>query len=176
LGEAVWFGRKRFDPLPFSHDRQYSEDILETLISTLGIALFVAAAYGDVKTLKISNTLVAIVAALGILRLIVVGDVSIALYTVGATLLVFLVVFLLFWRGIIGGGDAKLMTATALLVGYNDLLTFFLLMSISGAFVSLAILVLHRRSKQPQAQAVPYGVAIAGGAIVTLLFQPSLLG
>jgi prepilin peptidase CpaA len=158
------------------------EDILETVILLLGVALFVVAAYGDVKTLKIPNTLVAAVTALGLLRLIVIGDLSVALYTVGASLLVFIVVFLLFWRGFVGGGDAKLMTATALLVGYHDLFNFLVLMSICGALISLAIL-FTPRSPQPQPQpqpkarlAVPYGVAIAGGGIVTLLFQSSLLG
>jgi prepilin peptidase CpaA len=155
------------------------EDILEPSILLLGIALFVTAAYGDVKTLRIANWLVAAVAALGLCRLIVIGDLSVALYTVGASLVVFIAAFLLFWRGLVGGGDAKLMTATALLVGYSHLFNFLVLMSLCGALLSLAILVIWWRSEesQPRAQlAVPYGAAIAAGGIVTLLFQPSLLG
>jgi prepilin peptidase CpaA len=155
------------------------EHILQTVILLLGVALFVAAAYGDVKRLRIPNTLVAAVAALGLFRLIALGDLNVALYTVGASVIVFIAVFLLFWRGLVGGGDAKLMTATALLVGYHDLFNFLVLMSICGALVSLAILVKPRPSEQLQPKArlaVPYGVAIAGGGIVTLLFQPPLLG
>jgi prepilin peptidase CpaA len=176
------------------------EGTLETAILLLGIGLFVAAAYGDLKTLRIPNVLVAAVTALGLVRLIVIGDLSFALYTVGASLLVFIVTFLLFWRGLVGGGDAKLMTATALLVGYHDLFHFFVLMSICGLLVTLAMLATRRRPlnilgalvsvgtlvthgpsvpqpKLPKLQlAVPYGVAIAGGGIVTLLFQSSLLG
>jgi prepilin peptidase CpaA len=155
------------------------EDILETVILLLGIALFVAAAYGDVKTLRIPNALVAAVAALGVCRLIVIGDPSVALYTVGASVIIFIATFLLFWRGFVGGGDAKLMTAAALLVGYHDLSNFLVVMSLCGALVSLAILVMPRPSNQPQPKArltVPYGAAIAGGGIVTLLFQSSLIG
>jgi prepilin peptidase CpaA len=152
---------------------------LETTILLLGIALFVAAAYGDVKTFRIPNWLVAAVAILGLCRLIVIGDLSVALYTAGASLVVFIVVFLLFWRGLVGGGDAKLMTATALLVGYSHLFNFLALMSICGALLTLAMLVTWWRSEQPQPKArlaVPYGVAIAAGGIVTLLFQSSLIG
>jgi prepilin peptidase CpaA len=155
------------------------EDILETIILLLGIALFVAAAYGDVKTLRIPNALVAAVAALGIFRLIVIGDPSVALYTVGAAVIVFVAAFVLFWQGFLGGGDAKLITATALLVGYHDLLNFLLAMSVCGALVSLAVLITHWSSKQsrPKAKlAVPYGVAIATAGGVTLFFQSSLLG
>ena len=161
-----------------------SEDILETIISLLGIALFVAAAYGDVKTLRIPNALVAAVAALGLGRLIVIGDLSFGLYTVSASLVVFIATFLLFWRGVVGGGDAKLLTAAGLLIGYHDLFNFLLVMGICGALVSVAVLVMPRSSvmasdEQPLPKArlaVPYGAAIAGGGIVTLLFQISFVG
>jgi prepilin peptidase CpaA len=156
---------------------------VEQIVLVLGIALFVVAAYGDVKTLRIPNKLVIAVAALGVIRLFVMGDLSVALYTVGASVLVFIVAFLLFWRGLVGGGDAKLMTAAALLVGYHDLFSFLMLMSLCGVPVTFAVLFTHRSSSEsqpaslPKARlAVPYGVAIAGGGIVTLLFQPSLLG
>jgi prepilin peptidase CpaA len=153
---------------------------LQTTILLLGVTLFALAAYRDVKTLKIPNLLAAAIAALGLFRLIVIGDPHAALYTVGAGLAVLLATFLLFWRGVLGGGDAKLMAATALLVGYHDLFRFLALMSVFGLLVTLAVLATARRpepdslAKRPLA--VPYGVAIAGGALVTLLFQPPLLG
>jgi prepilin peptidase CpaA len=160
---------------------------LESVILLLGIALFVAAGYGDVKTLKIPNALVAAVAALGLFRLIALADLNYALYTVGASVVVLFVTFLLFWRGLVGGGDAKLMAAAVLLVGYHDLVSFLFLMSICGALVSVATLVIHRYlplylgpklvTLVPNARlAVPYGAAIAAGGIVTLLFQSSFLG
>ncbi len=157
---------------------------METAILILGIALFVAAAYGDVKTLRIPNALVTAVAVLGLVRLIAIGDLSFALYTISASLLVFIVTFLMFWLGFVGGGDAKLLTATALLIGYHDLFNFLLVMGICGALVSVAVLVMPRSSvvtsdEQPLPKArlaVPYGAAIAGGGIVTLLFQTSFFG
>jgi prepilin peptidase CpaA len=160
------------------------EGILETATLIFGITLFVAAAYGDVKTLRIPNTLVVAVAALGLVRLIAIGDLSVAFYTLGASFLILMVTFLLFWQGFVGGGDAKLMTAAALLIGYHDLFNFLVLMSICGALVSVAVLVMPRSSvvtsdEQPLPKArlaVPYGAAIAGGGIVTLLFQSSFFG
>ena len=152
----------------------------------LGIVLFAIAAYGDVKTYRIPNLLVAAITVLGVLRLVIVGDLSFALHTVVASAAVFVVGFLLFWRGVVGGGDAKLITAAALLIGYPSLFSFLMVMGICGALISLAILLTNQSvvlfSKEtattpPKARlAVPYGVAIAGGGIVTLLFQTSILG
>jgi prepilin peptidase CpaA len=156
---------------------------LENIILAGGIALFLFAAYGDVKTLRIPNWLVIAVAALGIGRLILISDLTFALYTLGASVLIFMVTFLLFWRNFVGGGDAKLMIAAALLIGYHNLFGFLLLMSICGALVSIVVLVTRGSSvistDESQSKgrlAVPYGAAIAGGAIVTLLFQTSFLG
>jgi prepilin peptidase CpaA len=160
---------------------------LQTLIPLLGIALFIAAAYGDIRTLRIPNALAAPVAVLGILRLIVIGDANAALYTVGASVIVFIVTFLLFWREILGGGDVKLLTAAVLLVGYHALLPFLFLMSICGASIAAAVLVIHKYLPlylgprlavfMPKAQiAAPYGVAIAAAGTVTLLFQSALIG
>ena len=94
-------------------------NILQEIILIIGIALFIAAAYGDIKSLRIPNKLAIAVATLGVVRLLVLGDVSAALYTVGASAIVFIVTFLLFRRGILGGGDVKLLSATVLLVGYQ---------------------------------------------------------
>jgi prepilin peptidase CpaA len=152
------------------------EDNLETSIFVLGIAFFIAAAYGDIKTLRIPNALVIAVAVLGVFRLIVIGDLTAALYTVSVSVVVFIATFLLFWRGLIGGGDAKLITAAALLIGYHDLIGFLFAMSICGALVTLAVVITHWRpeGQLPGKVAVPYGVAIATGGGVTLFFQSSL--
>jgi prepilin peptidase CpaA len=149
----------------------------KTTILLLGIALFIAAAYRDVKTFRIPNLLVAVIAWLAVTRLIVIGDWSLALYTIGASVVVLIVGFLLFWQGIVGGGDAKLITAAALLVGYHDLISFLLVMGICGALVSLAVVVTHwaDKSKSKAKLTVPYGVAIATAGGITLFFQSPLL-
>jgi len=168
-------------------DSHLSEDILLTIIALVGIAVFIAAAYSDVKTFRIPNVLVAAVALLAVTRLIVIGNPSGALYTVGASVATLVVGFVLFAQGFIGAGDAKLITAAALLVGYTDLLSFLLFMGICGALISLAALAIHKylplyagprlAASLPKARlAIPYGVAIGTAGSMTLLFQPSFIG
>jgi prepilin peptidase CpaA len=143
---------------------------LQTIISFAGTALFIIAAYSDVKSFRIPNLLVAAVALLAVVRLIVVGDPDAAIYTVGASIIVLAIGFVLFWQGFLGGGDAKLITAAALLIGYNDLLSFLVFMSICGALIALAAFA-TRRQKPNAKLYIPYGVAIATAGSMTLLFQ-----
>ena len=161
--------------------------MLQIIIAGTGILLFIVAAYGDIKSLRIPNKLAIAVAILGVFRLLVIGDLNTAIYTIGASAMVFIVTFLIFWRGILGGGDVKLLSATVLLVGYHDLLSFLLIMSICGAFVSLAVLFIRNLLPlwlgprlavlvSTARLVVPYGVAIAAAGTVTLLFQFSLIG
>ena len=157
---------------------------LQTTILYVGIALFIFAAYGDVMTFRIPNKLVCAVALLGISRLVVIGDLSTALYTMGASFLVLIVGFLLFCQGFWGGGDAKLTAAAALLVGYHDVPSSLFVMGICGALFSFAVLFIRKSLpiwvgpflaiRLSKARSVPYGVAIAAGGIATLLLQSSL--
>ena len=143
---------------------------MQNLITLTGIALFIIAAYSDVKSFRIPNLLVAAVALLAITRLIVVGDPSAAINTVGASVILLAIGFVLFWQGILGAGDAKLITAAVLLIGYNDLPSFLIFMSICGALLALATCATGRQ--KPNAKLyIPYGVAIATAGSVTLLFQ-----
>ena len=159
---------------------------MQNFITLVGIALFIVAACSDVKTFRIPNVSVVAVALLAVTRLIVIGDPSVAVYTIGASLIVLAIGFVLFWQGFVGGGDAKLITAAALLVGYHDLFSFLVFMGICGALISLAALVIHKylplylgprlATLLPKARlAVPYGVAIAAAGSVTLLFQSAFL-
>lgn len=85
-----------------------------------------------------------------------------------------LVTMLLFSRGLLGGGDAKLLTATALWIGFDMLPSYLLMVSILGGLLAVAILV-YRKAIPPMwisqpAWAVrlhdakcgiPYGIALA---------------
>jgi prepilin peptidase CpaA len=151
-----------------------AEDILQTIITLVGIFLFIVAAYSDVKSFRIPNMLVAAVAFLGIIRLITIGDPNAAFHTIVASFVLLAVGFVLFWQGIVGGGDAKLITAAALLIGYHDLYSFLVFMSICGAVISIAALAARRKAKSKLY--IPYGVAIATAGSVTLFFQSSFIG
>jgi prepilin peptidase CpaA len=163
--------------------------LVHAVILFLGIGLFAVVAYGDMKTRRIPNGLAIAVGILGLFRMILTGDPSAALYTLAASAGVFTATFLLFWRGFLGGGDVKLMAATALLVGYHDLFEFLFVMSVCGALVSLAVVAGYRlglrratvlpaedHHKTSTRPTVPYGVAIAAAGILTLLLQSSVPG
>jgi prepilin peptidase CpaA len=169
---------------------------VQTIVVTVAIGVLLAVAYGDVRTRRIPNALAAAIAVLGLARMILAAESVEAGHTLAASAAVFTAGFLLFWRGALGGGDAKLIGAMALLIGANDLLDFFLLMSMFGGALAVAILACnrfrpHRRHLLQQATApftmqcagditplvrptVPYGVAIAAAGVVMLILKPIL--
>jgi prepilin peptidase CpaA len=168
---------------------------VQTAIVLVAIGILSIVAYGDVRTRCIPNLLTAAIAILGTMRMVLVHDPVAASQTVAAGTAVFAAAFLAFSRGVVGGGDAKLVAATALLIGYHDLFGFLLLMSLFGGALALAILARDRIRHQPlilscpgrisstmQAggdsmaaapSTVPYGVAIAVGGVITLILEMS---
>lgn len=87
---------------------------------------------------------------------------------------------LLFSRGILGGGDVKLMAAAALWAGFDQLPLMLLVTSLAGGALALAHLSpLRRLMPAPPAsdgdvrprlqQPIPFGVAIATGGVAVAL-------
>ena len=97
------------------------------MIAFTAIALLLIAAYSDIKTLKIPNTLVLAIGALGIVRLILLADPIAVIFAFGFAALIFLIGFVLFSRGMIGAGDVKLLIATVLLIRYPNIFSFLIL-------------------------------------------------
>jgi len=159
------------------------------------IGILVIIAYGDVRTRRIPNLLAAAIAMLGLVRMIIGDDPIGAIHTIEASAAVFAVAFLLFSCGVLGGGDAKLLAAMVLMIDYDDLFGFLLLMSVCGGVLALAILARDKLSLQPwhhprpattpsatealgsiggpPRSTVPYGVAIAAAGVVTLILETS---
>jgi prepilin peptidase CpaA len=159
----------------------------------MGILCIIA--YGDVRTRRIPNVLTGAIAILGLMRMTVLHEPFAATYTLVAAAAVLAAAFLLFLCGVLGGGDAKLVAAMALLIGYHDLLGFLFLMSLFGGALALAILARDKIRHQPlilsrpvrissatQAggdgtaaapSTVPYGAAIAAGGMITLILETS---
>lgn len=162
---------------------------MQTAILIVGMGILAVIAYRDVRTRRIPNVLSFAIAILGLLRIILVYDPVAAGHTLAAGAAIFVAAFLLFWYGAIGGGDAKLVAATALLVGYHDLVSFLFLMSVCGGALALAMLArdtlrlwLPARWATPLAREIaecvaapaptlPYGVAIATAGVVMLILN-----
>jgi len=160
-----------------------------TVVLSTSIVILAIIAYGDVRTRRIPNVLAFSIAVLGLIRMVFDLDLTTAIHTIEASAAVFVAAFILFWRGILGGGDAKLVAATALLIGSHHLVDFLFLMSVCGAALALAILArdelrLQRwsvRATPPEAvdriaatrSTVPYAVAIASAAAVVMMLRTS---
>lgn len=92
---------------------------------------------------------------------------------------VFVLSAVMFHLGWIGGGDAKLASASALWVGWAQLLNYGLAASIIGGVVTLALMILRARPVPALVRSfdfmsrlmspdegVPYGIALALGGLV----------
>ena len=89
--------------------------------------------------------------------------------------------FALFAAGWIGGGDAKLFAATALWFGFSDIMSYAVVAALFGGALTIALLVARRvplpatlvrrgwiARLHDSRSGVPYGVALAAGALVVL--------
>ena len=152
------------------------------ILLTLGLfpALMAFSASSDLFSMTISNRVsLALVAAYPGLALAVgvpLASVAINL-TCGLTVLV--LTFTMFTRGWIGGGDAKLAAATALWLGWTEILDYGLITSVLGGALTLAI-VFSRKTPLPTwaarldwvarlhhpANGVPYGIALAAAGLM----------
>ena len=145
-------------------------------------ALMIAAAASDVLTLRIPNLLPLLISAL-FFPVAIFAGMSLAMIGLhAATAAVFLVAgFLLFLRGLIGGGDAKLLAAAALWIGYPACFPLLVFTALAGGVLALGVAALHVvevESKLRQSRLsgllgafkpdVPYGFALAAGAILAL--------
>ncbi len=100
-----------------------------------------------------------------------------ALMHISAGGAVLIAVAILFFRGLIGGGDAKLIAAAGLWMGWSQLLPFLLLTALGGGVLALSWLAAKRvTSIAPfppwanryfsAADGIPYGVAIATASVM----------
>ncbi|HYU11295.1 MAG TPA: prepilin peptidase [Stellaceae bacterium] len=133
------------------------------LTTILAISVLIVAAYGDICRRRIPNELVISIAILGLARMIIVGEPGAALWTLAAGAAVLFTGFLLFWRGLIGGGDAKLLAAVVLLVGYRELADLLLIMSLVGGLLALVVIAIDRLG--PWLPPVPVILSICGAPL-----------
>jgi prepilin peptidase CpaA len=143
---------------------------------TLGaLALFVWAAADDALRRRIPNWIVGCLAALGAVRLgveVVQSGPAGPAADLALALAVFAVGAALFSVGAFGGGDVKLMAAGTLWLGVGAFWPFLAWTVRSGGLLALAsVVVLAARRRDPLAKrpTLPYGVAIAAGAVAATL-------
>jgi prepilin peptidase CpaA len=130
-----------------------------------------AAAVSDLRSFRIPNALPAIL-------MVLFGAVhGLAGFPVPlwANLLHFLAALIvgmvLFSRGWFGGGDAKLYAAAALWFNWSGAVAFLLMTTIAGLILAIGFISARmmglRKNVAKEDRRIPYGVAIAAGAILT---------
>ena len=142
--------------------------------------LMAFAASSDLLTMTISNRLSLALAA-GFFLLVAVTGMSLAAIgmRMGAAALVLAVAFGFFTRGSIGGGDAKLASATALWFGFGHLMDYLVYASLLGGALTLLLLQFRQLplpgalARQPwlvrlheKGAGIPYGIALAAAALI----------
>lgn len=147
------------------------------------------AACSDFLTMTIPNRVSAILLGAFLIAapLAGLGLSAIAIH-LAAGLLVFSVGFALFALNVMGGGDVKVLSASAIWFGLNaSLFEYMIYVSFFGGLLTVAILVLRGNSTQIYASGfpmpahvlsgnkVPYGIAIGAAAFATYSSSPLML-
>lgn len=150
---------------------------LDLILALALILLLMRAVWRDLACRIISNRVNAAIAALAPLSWYAAGiplwpDAAAQL---GVALLILALFTGAFALGMMGGGDVKLLTALALwrvplLPGelfFAPLIQLLVWMAIAGGILTIVMIVRHRMTRALGQPEVPYGVAIAVGALAT---------
>lgn len=147
------------------------------------------AALSDLFTMTIPNRVSIILVGAFVLIVPFAGLAPpvIGMHFVGA-LIVFIVCFVLFALNVMGGGDAKLLSAAALWFGFDQsLLLFAVYVSIVGGMMTMLILVMRSSAdvfaaigvpvphSLMHAKKIPYGIAIGIGGFLAYPSSPLMM-
>jgi prepilin peptidase CpaA len=168
---------------------------LGNLPGLLVIVSLLLAACTDIATRTIPNTIPVVVAVVGLAARVLIGPSALAVST-AASLALFILLLFLHWRGLLGGGDVKLIPATALGFSLTSINHFVFVTVMAGGVLAAIHLFARwllrdcppvapppRGSSLPRRVfsaerwriarhgSLPYGVAIACGGIWVIISQ-----
>jgi prepilin peptidase CpaA len=150
---------------------------VHVLLKALLSGLLVYAAIQDLTRLRIPNALsLCVLALFPAYALSAPGEFPwIMALVIAAGLLVLGIIG--FSQGWIGGGDVKLLSATALWAGPDRLFDFLFITALAGGVMAVALIVYARLvdlgMATPNGGKLPYGVAIAAGGIAVMTMNPA---
>ncbi|MEL6921698.1 MAG: prepilin peptidase [Pseudomonadota bacterium] len=146
------------------------------------------AALSDVFTMTIANR-VSLMLIVGFL--IVAPFIGITwmefMWHIAAFALILVITFALFAANVMGGGDAKLMSSTALWIGLNaQLMEYVLVFTVAGGLITLFLLMLRNSAfatyvgeirvlwRMLDEKDIPYGVGLAIGGLFVFPETPAM--
>ena len=132
-------------------------------------AVLIVAAVIDVRTFTISNRLnLSVALGAPLYWLSIASPWSGVAIQLAAGGIVFVLLAGAFYAGMMGGGDVKLASALALWFSPGGTVKFLVLMSLAGGVLTLVLVAWHRAKRREGRPEIPYGVAIAFGALAIL--------
>ena len=164
--------------------------MLEALISVVFPFCMLFAAISDTLSMTIANRVsVLLVTVFALVAPMTGMDWATYGWHFAAGFLVLAVTFGLFALGGMGGGDAKLLAATALWMGFNiHLLEYLVASTLIGGLLTLAILAYRKsplaaftghnpflRHFADEANGVPYGIALGIGGLIVYPDSPLMV-
>lgn len=157
-------------------------------------ALLTLGAVSDVLRYRIPNAIPVALALLYLPAALAAGsDLEQIAWHLGAGITVLLVGMALFFTNLLGGGDAKMLAATACWTGFPLLPPFLIVMALAGGILALVLMVLRQILRRTalgrrhevagtwlgqqlaRPRAVPYGLAIAIGGIAVFSSLPTVI-
>ena len=144
-------------------------------LAALTAAALLAAAIEDLRRLRISNVTVLVVLLAAIAAMAFAGFRGALWQNAAVFVGVLIVGTFAFARNWLGGGDVKLLAATGLWVGFEAAPWLLAAIFLAGGVVAILYIIVRkaRGKKRSEANRIPYGVAIAAGALFVLGSQYS---
>jgi prepilin peptidase CpaA len=148
-------------------------------------ALCIYSCFSDMFTMRISNRVcLTILALFGVFAIVTTMPLSLVGWHLLAGTLVLCVAFSLFAFGWIGGGDAKLVSAVSVWIGFDQLWEYIALSSLLGGFLTLGIMIMRSHPLplfamnqswmvrlHDKKSGVPYGMALGITALIIWPFS-----
>jgi prepilin peptidase CpaA len=138
--------------------------------------LLTAGAVSDLFRYLIPNWIALLLAILAVPALLLAGvDLAGLAWHLAVGLIVLVVASILFFRGLLGGGDAKLLAAAACWTGWPMVVPFVVYTAIAGGVLAIVMIVVRRPFRNQDVHVdwlssllsrnsgIPYGIAIAVG-------------
>lgn len=153
------------------------------MLAFLYPVVLVGAAFSDILWLRIPNWLSLLLALWFVVYALITGlALGVIALRLGLGAAVLLSGFILYSFGLLGGGDVKLIAASAIWVGLDDLMMFLLAVALCGGVLAAAVFIV-RKSYFPsppwllekqwyarligEGNGIPYGVAICAAGLFT---------
>ncbi|WP_395645796.1 prepilin peptidase [Terricaulis sp.] len=149
------------------------------------VGLLATSAWWDVTTMTIPNWIsIALTALFPVVALATGMPMAQIGLHLAFGLAILVICFILFQINIMGGGDAKMIAATAVWTGLGAFAPFIVWMAIFGGVIAMTLLMVRKKVRQGATQpafvnrllkprgGVPYGVAILAGGLMALHALP----